>query len=478
MPAIRTRFAPSPSGYLHIGGARTALFNYLLARNLGGVLVLRIEDTDRERSTEESIAAILDSLHWLGLEWDEGPFYQSERADVYAPYVDKLLASGHAYRCTCTPAQVEEMRAKAQAAGRRPGYDGTCRDRSGIDPQQPHVVRFRTPDSGETGVDDLIRGPVLFDNTEIDDLIIRRSDGTPTYNFVVVVDDVEMGITHVVRGEDHLSNTPKQIMMYRALGLPVPAFAHVPLILGPDGSRLSKRHGATSVTAYRDMGYLPDAVNNYLARLGWSHGDQEIFSRAELIEHFSLDHVGSSAGVFNPEKLEWVNFQHLKSLPTTTLAAAVKPVIEARGWQIPGDDAWLAAMVATLQERAKTLVELVDAAYYYLQDDLAVDEAAVDKHLRTASSDVLSDLRTALADLATWDHDSIHGAFDGVLAKHQLKLGKLAQPVRVALTGGTVSPGIFELAAVLGRDRVLRRLDQAIELVREGVGGQGSGVRE
>ncbi len=465
MSQIRTRFAPSPSGYLHVGGARTALFNYLFARNQGGTFVLRIEDTDRERSTDESIAAILESMHWLGLDWDEGPFYQSERGDVYNPYVEKLIASGNAYRCACTPAEVDAMRARAQAAGQRPGYDGTCRERTDVAPEQPHVVRFRTPDEGETGVDDMIRGPVLFNNSEIDDLIIRRSDGSPTYNFVVVVDDVEMAITHVVRGEDHLSNTPKQIMMYRALGLPVPRFAHVPLILGPDGSRLSKRHGATSVMAYREMGYLPDAVNNYLARLGWSHGDQEIFSRAELIEYFSLDNVGSSAGVFNPEKLEWLNFQHLKSLAAPLLAAQIKPLIEARSWQIPGDDAWLARMATTLQERAKTLNELVDAAYYYLQDDLAFDEKAVEKHLKSAAPEILSALRSALADIAEWDDASIHAAFESVMNQHDLKLGKLAQPVRVALTGGSVSPGIFEVVAVLGRDRVLRRLDHALQLL-------------
>jgi len=465
MPEIRTRFAPSPSGFLHIGGARTALFNYLLARNQGGKFVLRVEDTDRERSTPESIQAILDGLEWLELDWDEGPFYQSERAEHYGPHVERMLQSGAAYRCTCTPAEVEEMRKRAQAAGKRPGYDGHCRGRSDIDPAQPHVVRFRTPDDGQTAVRDLIRGGVLFDNTEIDDFVICRSDGTPTYNFVVVVDDAEMKITHVVRGEDHLSNTPKQILLYQALGLPVPQFAHVPLILGTDGARLSKRHGATAVTAYRDMGYLPAAMNNYLARLGWSHGDQEIFSRDELVECFSLDSVGASAGVFNPEKLEWVNFQHLKALTPAELAAAVKPVIEARGLTVPGDDAWLAAMVATLQERAKTLNELVDSAQYYLSDELDYQEKAVVKHLAKADPEVLEDLRATLAADDTWSPESIQAGFESVMKTHDLKLGKLAQPIRVALTGGSVSPGIFELAHVLGKDRVLARLDKAMELV-------------
>ncbi len=466
MPDFRTRFAPSPSGFLHVGGARTALFNYLLARNRGGSFVLRIEDTDRERSTPESIDAILTGMHWLGMDWDEGPFYQSERGAVYNPYVEKLLESGGAYRCTCTPEQVDQMRKKAQAEGRRPGYDGSCRERTDIDPTSPHVVRFRTPDDGQTGLHDLIRGGVVFENTEFDDMVIRRTDGSPTYNFVVVIDDAEMKISHVIRGEDHLSNTPKQILIYQALGLRVPAFAHLPLIMGTDGSRLSKRHGATSVMAYQEMGYLADGLNNYLARLGWSHGDQEIFSRQELVDHFSLDHVGSSAGVFNSEKLEWVNFQHLKALTPEQLAAAITPLIEARGWQVPGDAAWLASAAALLQERAKTLNELVDAAYYFLEDDLAFDQKAVDKHLMKASPQMLADIRTVLGDLAAWNEESLHDAFQSLMEKHDLKLGKLAQPVRVALTGGSVSPGIFETAVVLGKDRVLRRLDHAIELVR------------
>ncbi len=464
MPEIRTRFAPSPSGFLHIGGARTALFNYLLARNLGGKFVLRIEDTDRERSTPESIQAILDSMEWLELAWDEGPFYQSERSAEYQPYVQRMLDSGAAYRCTCTPEQVDAMRKEAKAAGRRPGYNGSCRNRTDIAATDPHVVRFRTPDDGQTGVKDLIRGGVLFENTEFDDFVICRTDGTPTYNFVVVVDDAEMRITHVVRGEDHLSNTPKQILMYHALDLSVPEFAHVPLILGTDGSRLSKRHGATGVTAYRDMGYLPDAMNNYLARLGWSHGDQEIFSRAELIEHFSLDHVGSSAGVFDPEKLEWVNFQHLKELPSSTLASEVKPLIEERQWPLPGDDGWLAKAVATVQERAKTLVELVNSIKYYFVDEIEFDPKAVAKHLAKARPALLTDLADQLAGVEDWSEPNIEDVFQYVLTKHELKLGKLAQPVRVALTGGSVSPGIFEMAAVLGKDRVLARLQAAIPL--------------
>ena len=465
MPEIRTRFAPSPSGFLHIGGARTALFNYLLARQSGGTFVLRIEDTDRQRSTPESIDAIFEGMRWLGLDWDEGPFYQSQRDSHYQAQIEKLLESGKAYRCTCTAEQVDAMRKAAQAAGRRPGYDGSCRHRTDIDPAQTHTVRFRAPDDGTTSVQDRIRGGVAFDNSEIDDLVIRRSDGTPTYNFVVVVDDAEMGITQVVRGEDHLSNTPKQILIYKALGLNVPVFAHLPLILGTDGARLSKRHGATSVTAYRDMGYLPDAMNNYLARLGWSHGDQELFSREELIEHFSLDHVGSSAGVFNPEKLEWVNFQHLKELPASSIAKAIRPIIDQRGWTVAGDDEWLASMASTLQERAKTLNELVDSAIYYFVDDLDYDDKAVAKFLHKASPDMLGDLQAALEAVSEWSAEGIKAAFTTVMEKHDLKLGKLAQPVRVALTGGAVSPGIFELAEVLGKERTVQRLNAAIRLI-------------
>ena len=471
MATVRTRFAPSPTGHLHIGGARTALFNYLFARHQGGVLVLRIEDTDRERSTAESIQAILDSLHWLDLAWDEGPFYQSERSELYREHAERLLADGNAYRCYCTPAEVEEMRKIALVQGRKPIYDRRCRTRAEHPGDRPFVLRFKAPLVGETVVNDLVKGSVLFQNAEIDDLILVRSDGTPTYNFCAVVDDALMRITHIIRGEDHLANTPRQIQIYLALGYTPPAFAHVPLILGLDRTRLSKRHGATSVTAYRDAGYLPEALNNYLVRLGWSHGDQEIFTRAELIEKFSLEQVGSAAGIFNPEKLDWVNFQHLKQLPAAQLAQVVKPYIAARDWSIPGDDRWLEKMVATLQERAKTLVELVELARFYLRDDIELDPKAVAKHLAKANPEALAELRQALAALPEWTVAGIQAAFEQVLGHHQLALGKVAQPVRVALTGGTVSPGIFEVADVLGRERVLARLDRALPAA-----GQTSGV--
>ncbi|HEY2989652.1 MAG TPA: glutamate--tRNA ligase, partial [Candidatus Binatia bacterium] len=319
MTAIRTRFAPSPTGYLHIGGARTALFNYLFARHHGGQFILRIEDTDRERSTPEAIEAIVEALTWLRLDWDEGPFFQTQRYALYKEKIQELLAAGKAYPCTCAAEVLEAKRQAALKEKRKPMYDGTCRPEEGKIPAlpqgKPYVIRFRSPQTGTTVVEDLVKGPVVFDNRELDDLIIARSDGSPTYNFCVVVDDIDMRISHIIRGDDHLANTPRQILLYQALGRTPPQFAHVPLILGLDKARLSKRHGATSVTAYRDMGYFPEAVANYLVRLGWSHGDQEIFSRAELIEKFSLDAVGKSAGVFNPEKLLWVNFHYLKIRP-------------------------------------------------------------------------------------------------------------------------------------------------------------------
>jgi glutamyl-tRNA synthetase len=427
-------------------------------------MVLRIEDTDRQRSTPESIEAILDSMRWLGLDWDEGPFFQSELQAEHVGHAERLLEQGQAYRCYCTADEIGAMRERAQTGGGGPAYDRRCRERADA-PDGPYTVRFRAPLEGEVIVEDLVRGRISFRAAELEDLIILRSDRTPTYNFSVVVDDAMMRISHVIRGEDHLSNTPKQILIYRALGFPVPLFAHVPLILGLDGGRLSKRHGATAVTAYRDQGYLPDAFNNYLARLGWSHGDQELFQRAELVDLFSLEHVGTSAGVFDPEKLEWVNFQHLKQLDPSHLATAVRPFIEARGWDPRGDDAWLARMVLTLRERARTLSELADMAKYYLCDDLTFDEKAVAKHLTKADPQTLEDLRRNLSDLPSWDVDTIQVAFEQVMKSHELKLGKLAQPVRVALTGGSVSPGIFELAEVLGRERVLARLDCAIKMI-------------
>ncbi len=457
----RTRFAPSPTGYLHIGGARTALFNFLFARHTGGTFVLRIEDTDRERSTDASIDAILTSLQWLEIGWDEGPFFQSQRTPQYIAALERMLSEGKAYRCYCSAELLDAKRKAALAAGRKPAYDGTCRD---LPPRgdAPHVVRFRGPKEGETVIDDLVKGRVVFRNDELDDLILLRTDGTPTYNFCVVVDDVEMRITHVLRGDDHLANTPRQILMYQALGAPLPAFGHVPLILGPDKTRLSKRHGAMAVTAYRDMGFLSDAVVNYLVRLGWSHGDQEIFSRAELVEKFAIDAVGKSAGVFDIEKMLWLNGHYLRQLAPEDLARAVRPFIEERGLPVPGDERWLAKAVATVQERAKTLIEVVDLARFYLVDEIPIDPAAAAKLLKPPIKPALQDLRDALARIEPWDVETLTAAFNEVIARHGLALGKVAQPVRVAVTGTSASPGIFEVLDVLGRERTLGRLDAAL----------------
>jgi glutamyl-tRNA synthetase len=469
MATVRTRFAPSPTGYLHIGGARTALFNLLFARHHGGAFILRIEDTDRERSTPEAIEAIIESLKWLDLAWDEGPFFQTQRFDLYKEKVRELLAAGKAYPCTCTAAELEQKRQAAMKEKRKPMYDGTCRPPDGVIPPlpegKPYTIRFRGPREGTTIVEDLVKGPVAFENRELDDLIIARSDGTPTYNFCVVVDDIDMGVTHIIRGDDHLANTPRQILLYQALGRTPPAFAHVPLILGLDKARLSKRHGATSVTAYRDMGYFPEALSNYLVRLGWSHGDQEIFSRAELIEKFALENVGKSAGIFNPEKLLWLNAHYLKTRPLSQLADDVVPFIEAKGYPLPPDKKWRERMVATLQERAKTLVELVELAYFYLSDDIKYDEKAANKFLTPEIRGPLSELIEKLDTLKDFDEKSIEAAFTEVLSRHNLQLGKLAQPVRVALTGTPVSPGIYEVLAVLGKERAMKRLRNGLNRI-------------
>ncbi len=470
MSSVRVRFAPSPTGYLHIGGARTALFNHLFARHHGGTFILRIEDTDRERSTQESIQAILDALTWLGLDWDEGPFFQSQRADLYREHAERLQREGKAYRCYCTPEELETKRQAAMKVGRKPMYDRTCRNRTAPNAGRPFTLRFKAALDGDTVVADLVKGHVVFQNRELDDLILVRSDGTPTYNFCAVVDDALMAITHNIRGEDHLVNTPKQLQLYRALGYSEPAFAHIPLILGTDRTRLSKRHGATSVMAYRDMGYLPDALVNYLARLGWSHGDQEIFTRAELIEKFAIEDVGKSAGVYNAEKAEWLNFQYLKALPPAELAQAVKPYITAKGYAVPGDDQWLARMVATLRERAKTLVELVNLGQFYLRPTISIDAAAARKLLKPDILDPLRALRAQLVEVVQWNADTIHGSFEVVTGRFKLSLGQIAQPVRVAITGGTSSPGIFEVLDVLGKQRTIERLDRAIELIAGGRG--------
>ena len=469
MATVRTRFAPSPTGYLHIGGARTALFNYLFARHHGGKFILRIEDTDRERSTPEAIEAIVQALTWLELDWDEGPFFQTQRYLIYKENIQELLAAGKAYPCTCASQVLDAKRQVALKEKRKPIYDGACRPMGGkiaaMPEGKPYTIRFLSPQDGTTVVEDAVKGPVVFENRELDDLIIARSDGTPTYNFCVVVDDIDMRITHVIRGDDHLSNTPRQILLYQALGHTPPQFAHVPLILGLDKARLSKRHGATSVTTYRDMGYFSEALSNYLVRLGWSHGDQEIFSRDELIEKFSLEAAGKSAGVFNPEKLLWLNFHYLKNRPLSRLAEEIVPFIKAKGYAVPHDRAWLEKMIATLRERAKTLVDLVDLAHFYLSDDIPFDEKAVKKFLTLKAREPLAELIQKLEALADFSENGIEQVFTEVLQQRNLPLGKLAQPVRVALTGSTVSPGIYEVIAVLGKERTLARLHRALQTI-------------
>ena len=363
MGQVILRFAPSPTGFLHIGGARTALFNWLLARNQGGKFILRIEDTDQVRSTKESIDAILDSMTWLGLDWDEGPIYQTDRLSIYREHVDRLLREGKAYPCYCTPEELEERRQLALKEKRKPKYDGHCRNLRGPIPGRTPAIRFQAPQAGKTVLHDLIKGTIEFDNLEMDDLVILRSDGWPTYNFSAVIDDATMGITHVIRGDDHVNNTPRQILLYQALGYPLPQFAHVPMILGADKARLSKRHGATSVMAYKEMGYLPQALVNYLVRLGWSYGDQEVFTKEELIQKFSLENVGKSAAVFNAEKLLWLSGVYIRQEKAETLAELLLPFLQARGL-IPRSSAWLIEVVKTLQERSKTLVEMADQAIF------------------------------------------------------------------------------------------------------------------
>ncbi len=463
MESIVTRFPPSPSGYLHVGGARTALFNWLYARHRGGRFVLRIEDTDRERSTQASVDAILDSLEWLGIDWDDGPHFQSQRMEIYRSHVQRLLDEGHAYYCTCTPDEIEAMRQAAQAAGGKPRYNGRCRERQ-LPRTNGAAVRFKAPLGGTTVIEDRVKGPIAFQNSELDDFIICRSDGVPTYHLAVVIDDVTMGINTIIRGDDHINNTPKQILLYRALGEALPVFAHVPMVLGNDKARLSKRHGAMSVTEYRGMGYLPDAVINYLVRLGWSHGDQEFFTRQELIDTFNLEHIGRSAGVFDGAKLLALNADHIQAADPTSIVPHLKPFLEAIG-VAADDDRYLEAIIPTLQPRSKTLVDMAQGARFYFADTISYDEKTAKKFLKPGILDPLKRLTRELEGLTVFDQPSIESAFTRTMEATGLKLGKIAQPVRVALTGGTVSPGIFEIIEVLGGEVTLRRLRQAIDAI-------------
>ncbi|MFN2546674.1 MAG: glutamate--tRNA ligase [Myxococcales bacterium] len=459
--SVRVRFAPSPTGYLHIGGARTALFNWLWARKQKGTFVLRVEDTDQSRSTQESEQAILDSMKWLGLDWDEGPivggphapYFQMQRLATYEKHAEALIARGKAYRCDCTRETLDKLREQAAKEKRGFKYPGTCRNKDLPKGTPGAVVRFRMPDDGATAFRDLVKGEITTQHKELQDEVILRADGVPLYNFGAVVDDIEMKITMVARGDDHVVNTPRQILMYQALDYPLPTFAHLPMILGADKQRLSKRHGAVSVLQYRDEGYLPGALVNYLARLGWSHGDQEKFGISELIEKFDWEHVGATAGVFNPQKLEWLNQQWIKTTPASGIARLTGAPPE---------------FVKLMQERAKNLNEIRDAWAAYMADELprAYDEKAVAKQLTAESKPLLTEARELIGRTFEQGPEAMEHAFRSFAETRGLGLGKVAQPVRVAVTGTTVSPPLFETITLLGRERTLRRIDAALEKIK------------
>ena len=465
MTHVRVRFAPSPTGFLHIGGVRTALFNWLYAKQQQGVFILRIEDTDQSRSTDESIQAIIDGLRWVGLDWDEGPYRQTERMELYRSHAMKLFEGGQAYWCVCKAEELEARRKEAEARGLSPRYDGRCRHLGITQPSGEAALRFKAPLSGQTVVDDLIKGKIVFDNSVLDDLIILRSNGYPTYNFSVVVDDALMGITHVVRGDDHLTNTPRQVPMFQALGFPVPQFGHLPMILGADKARLSKRHGATSIMAYKEMGYLPEAMVNYLVRLGWSHGDQELFTRSELIEKFNWNNVQTSAAVFNPDKLLWMNAEYIKTNPPETVALALVPFLKQAGLLDEAQSVprkWLVQLVVLVRERTKTLVDMVEWVKPYFGEAVVWDEEAASKFLTPATAPALRKLMERFQSLPGFSKQAWEEQFKRLVEEEGMKMGQLAQPVRVALTGRTASPGLFDVIEVLGRDRTLSRLEQSL----------------
>ena len=466
---VRTRFAPSPTGYLHIGGARTALFSWLYARKHGGQFVLRIEDTDLERSTAASVNAILEGMTWLGLEYDEGPFYQTERFDRYKAVIQQLLDEGHAYKCYCSKERIDKLREEQMAKKIKPRYDGHCRN--GAEPptpDAPYVIRFRNPLEGEVEVNDMVRGHVVFSNDELDDLIIQRTDGSPTYNLTVVVDDADMNITHVIRGDDHLNNTPRQINILEALGLPKPTYAHLPMILAEDGAKLSKRvHGeSVSVIQYRKDGYLPEALLNYLVRLGWSHGDQEIFSIDEMIELFDLEDVNKAASSFNPEKLLWLNQQYIMAADPKRIARHLSYHLGLMGID-PAPEPDLHEVVMAQKERARTLVEMADISQFFYRDFDEYDAQAAKKHLRPVAQEPLEKMREALASLEPWTAANCHQAVRDVSEALGLKMGKVAQPLRVAVVGRAASPGIDVTLYLVGREACLRRIDKALDFIRQ-----------
>ena len=464
---VRTRFAPSPTGYLHIGGARTALFSWLYARKNAGTFILRIEDTDRERSTQASVDAILEGMAWLELNYDEGPFYQTQRFDRYAEVIQQLLDSGHAYRCYCSKDELEQMREQQMARKEKPRYDGYWRERqhetppAGVEP----VIRFKNPHDGVVEFDDMVRGKITVSNAELDDLIIARSDGTPTYNFTVVVDDIDMNVTHVIRGDDHINNTPRQINIMQALGFTPPRYAHVPMILGADGQRLSKRHGAVSVMQYRDEGYLPEALLNYLVRLGWSHGDQEIFSRAEMVEYFNLESINRAPAAFSPEKLLWLNQHYLKTLPVETIEQQLIWHLQQQQLDITNGPA-IADVINAQRERAKTLVEMVAISRYFYEDVNQYDEAAVQKQFKADTAETLRVVKDQLATIDDWQGTAIHHAINQACEQLGVKLGKVGPALRIAVTGGTSSPSLDVTLELIGKARSLQRIERAIEFIQ------------
>jgi glutamyl-tRNA synthetase len=462
---VRTRFAPSPTGYLHVGGARTALFSWLYARKHGGTFVLRIEDTDLERSTAESVNAILEGMTWLGLEYDEGPFYQTERFAHYDAAIERLMAQGLAYRCNCPKERIENLREEAMKRKEKPRYDGHCRHQA-VSPDEPHVIRFRNLDAGVVVVDDMVRGRVAFNNEELDDLIIRRTDGSPTYNLTVVVDDLDMQITHVIRGDDHLNNTPRQINILRALGAEPPRYAHVPMILGDDGARLSKRHGAVSVMQYREEGFLPEALINYLVRLGWSHGDREIFSLDELIQLFDIEDVNKSASAFNTEKLLWLNQHYIKADSPLRIAHLLSPHMGKLEID-PINGPNLVAVAEAQQERAKTLVEMAEISAFFYKDFEDFEPDAAKKHLRSVAQEPLRRMREVLEKVEAWTPEVLHQTVADVSEALELKMGKVAQPLRVAVVGRAASPGIDLTLHLIGQEACLRRIDKALAFIEQ-----------
>jgi glutamyl-tRNA synthetase len=458
---VVTRFAPSPTGLLHIGGVRTALFSWLYARHCGGKFILRIEDTDRERSTDEAVRVILDGMSWLDLDPDEGPYFQTRRYDRYRAVIAQLLEQGAAYRCYCTREELEAMRQQQLARQEKPRYDGRCREIQGVRAGAEVAIRFKNPLDGEVIVDDQVHGRVVFQNRELDDLIIQRSDGNPTYNFCVVVDDLDMGVTHVIRGDDHLNNTPRQMNMLLALGATPPVYAHVPMILGADGAKLSKRHGAISVLQYEQDGYLPDALLNYLVRLGWSHGDQEVFSREEMVAAFDIKDVNRAASAFDPEKLLWLNQQHMMRAPVGVLAAGLRSQLAALGVAVD-DDKLLEGVANAQRERARTLNEMAHNSLFFFCDIEAYDDKAARKNLTPEAAPVLQALEEGFKALGDWNAGAIHEVINAVAQRYGVGLGKVAQPLRVAVSGGAVSPPIDITVALLGKERTCGRIEAAL----------------